>query len=163
MGKEPDVRNRALDRAQLLAPCVEKGAPGHLDEHSRAMLEARLIVVPVAVEVLQLAKQRGHGRGAARQDRTEPETSHYDRGSPTRNTFRIRGQFADENSALYTDAATVGPKVEIGTSGWAMRIKDWERDLARIYLYFKNDQAGFATKNAQQLQALVANRTGSNS
>jgi uncharacterized protein YecE (DUF72 family) len=38
---------------------------------------------------------------------------------------------------------------------WAARIRKWERDLRAIYVYFDNDQQGFAVKNAQELQEMV--------
>jgi uncharacterized protein YecE (DUF72 family) len=31
---------------------------------------------------------------------------------------------------------------------WARRIHDWQRDLRAVYLYFDNDQAGYAVQNA---------------
>jgi uncharacterized protein YecE (DUF72 family) len=44
---------------------------------------------------------------------------------------------------------------------WAHRIREWQRDLKVIYVYFDNDQEGFAAKNALALKRLVGNRDGS--
>jgi len=39
--------------------------------------------------------------------------------------------------------------------GWARRIRSW-KDLKRVYVYFDNDQAGYAPGNALELKALLA-------
>lgn len=39
---------------------------------------------------------------------------------------------------------------------WAFRIRGWRRALAAVYVYFDNDQAGYAVKNATELKALLA-------
>ncbi|HZQ69619.1 MAG TPA: DUF72 domain-containing protein [Terriglobales bacterium] len=41
---------------------------------------------------------------------------------------------------------------------WASRIEGWGTSLAAIYLYFNNDQGGFAVRNAQTLQGFVGLR-----
>ena len=38
---------------------------------------------------------------------------------------------------------------------WAQRIGDWRKDRVAVYVYFDNDQAGFAAKNAAELKRLV--------
>jgi uncharacterized protein YecE (DUF72 family) len=38
---------------------------------------------------------------------------------------------------------------------WAKRIRKWQRELKAIYLYFDNDQAGYAAQNALTLRQLV--------
>lgn len=38
---------------------------------------------------------------------------------------------------------------------WARRIEDWASRLKAIYIYFDNDQAGYAAKNALQLREMV--------
>jgi uncharacterized protein YecE (DUF72 family) len=38
---------------------------------------------------------------------------------------------------------------------WATKIQGWSRRLREIYLYFDNDQAGYAAQNALQLKQLV--------
>lgn len=38
---------------------------------------------------------------------------------------------------------------------WAGRIGDWRSQLRAVYVYFDNDQAGFAPKNALELAGLV--------
>jgi uncharacterized protein YecE (DUF72 family) len=39
---------------------------------------------------------------------------------------------------------------------WADRIRKWMQDLRGIYVYFDNDQYGFAVKNAQTLLDMVS-------
>lgn len=39
---------------------------------------------------------------------------------------------------------------------WAEQIKEWESRLRAVYVYFDNDQAGFAAHNAIRLKQLVA-------
>jgi uncharacterized protein YecE (DUF72 family) len=41
---------------------------------------------------------------------------------------------------------------------WARRIAEWQKNLRHIFLYFDNDQAGFAPKNALELKSLVAEK-----
>lgn len=38
---------------------------------------------------------------------------------------------------------------------WAKQIAEWANDLAAIYIYFDNDQAGYAARNALELKRLV--------
>ena len=38
---------------------------------------------------------------------------------------------------------------------WATRIKTWRKTLKHIFIYFDNDQAGFAAKNAMELKRMV--------
>jgi uncharacterized protein YecE (DUF72 family) len=38
---------------------------------------------------------------------------------------------------------------------WANRITDWREKLDAVYVYFDNDQAGYAAKNAEELKDLV--------
>jgi uncharacterized protein YecE (DUF72 family) len=38
---------------------------------------------------------------------------------------------------------------------WAKRIADWRRTLNHVFVYFDNDQAGFAAKNALELKQMV--------
>jgi uncharacterized protein YecE (DUF72 family) len=38
---------------------------------------------------------------------------------------------------------------------WAARIRAWQRDLRAVYIYFDNDQAGFAIRNALGLKELI--------
>lgn len=39
---------------------------------------------------------------------------------------------------------------------WAERALEWDNDLRAVYIYFDNDQAGFASENALALKRLVA-------
>ena len=38
---------------------------------------------------------------------------------------------------------------------WAKRIENWGRELKHIFVYFDNDQAGFAPKNALELKRMI--------
>jgi uncharacterized protein YecE (DUF72 family) len=38
---------------------------------------------------------------------------------------------------------------------WANRITAWRNDLRAVYVYFDNDQAGYAAKNAEELKQLL--------
>jgi uncharacterized protein YecE (DUF72 family) len=44
---------------------------------------------------------------------------------------------------------------------WADRIRGWERELRGIYVYFDNDQAGFAVENALELKRRTGERVAS--
>jgi uncharacterized protein YecE (DUF72 family) len=39
---------------------------------------------------------------------------------------------------------------------WARQIRDWQKDLRAVYVYFDNDQAAYAVENARELNRLVA-------
>lgn len=41
---------------------------------------------------------------------------------------------------------------------WAERIEHWSRQLKAVYVYFDNDDSGFAARNALELKKLVASR-----
>lgn len=41
---------------------------------------------------------------------------------------------------------------------WAKRIETWQKELKHIFVYFDNDQAGFAAKNALELRKMVLGR-----
>ena len=38
---------------------------------------------------------------------------------------------------------------------WARRIEAWRRKLGHVFVYFDNDQAGFAPKNALELKKMI--------
>lgn len=38
---------------------------------------------------------------------------------------------------------------------WAKRIEKWRRELKHVFVYFDNDQAAFAAKNARELKEMV--------
>ncbi len=42
---------------------------------------------------------------------------------------------------------------------WADRIAEWRRELKAVYVYFDNDDSGYAARNALELKELVACRT----
>jgi uncharacterized protein YecE (DUF72 family) len=39
--------------------------------------------------------------------------------------------------------------------GWAKRIEQWQKQLRDIFVYFDNDQAGFAAKNSLELNRMI--------
>jgi uncharacterized protein YecE (DUF72 family) len=38
---------------------------------------------------------------------------------------------------------------------WALQVKAWARDLKAVYIYFDNDQAGYAPRNALTLRKMI--------
>jgi uncharacterized protein YecE (DUF72 family) len=38
---------------------------------------------------------------------------------------------------------------------WSKQVEEWAKDLASIYIYFDNDQAGYAARNALELRRLI--------
>jgi len=38
---------------------------------------------------------------------------------------------------------------------WSKQVEDWAKNLAAIYIYFDNDQAGYAARNASTLKQMV--------
>jgi uncharacterized protein YecE (DUF72 family) len=44
---------------------------------------------------------------------------------------------------------------------WAQRIAEWQRHLQKVFVYFDNDQAGFAARNAMELKSLVSQQESS--
>lgn len=38
---------------------------------------------------------------------------------------------------------------------WAEQVKDWQRELAEVYIYFNNDIGGHAVRNAKQLREMI--------
>jgi uncharacterized protein YecE (DUF72 family) len=38
---------------------------------------------------------------------------------------------------------------------WARRIKDWQKELVEVYVYFNNDIGGHAVRNANQLREMI--------
>jgi uncharacterized protein YecE (DUF72 family) len=40
--------------------------------------------------------------------------------------------------------------------GWAERIRQWSGTLRSLYVYFDNDQAGYAAHNALELKRLTS-------
>lgn len=43
---------------------------------------------------------------------------------------------------------------------WARQILDWEKTLRAAYIYFDNDQAGYAAENARRLKCFVGEAAG---
>jgi uncharacterized protein YecE (DUF72 family) len=43
---------------------------------------------------------------------------------------------------------------------WARRIEEWSATLKAIYIYFDNDQAGYAAQNALELKKMVLGQSG---
>lgn len=54
------------------------------------------------------------------------------------------------------DGAYQGSYSESALREWADRIREWQDKLRAIYIYFDNDQAGYAPKNALELAKLSA-------
>jgi uncharacterized protein YecE (DUF72 family) len=48
-----------------------------------------------------------------------------------------------------------GSYADAQLAAWADRIRAWDRELRAVYLYFDNDQAGYAVRNALTLKRLV--------
>ena len=44
---------------------------------------------------------------------------------------------------------------EIRLSQWHRQIEDWSRELKAVYVYFDNDQSGFAAQNALTLRKMI--------
>lgn len=59
---------------------------------------------------------------------------------------RLHGPGAGKYEGRYTET-------QIGQ--WAQQISDWSKRLKAIYVYFDNDQAGYAAANALRLKELV--------
>lgn len=59
---------------------------------------------------------------------------------------RLHGPAAGKYQGSYSDEAL---------RSWARRISAWARELKAIYLYFDNDQAGYAAQNALTLKQMV--------
>jgi len=78
--------------------------------------------------------------------------------------FEIAGMFSGlELTANFTYVRLHGPEgaYQGKYSGralreWAERALAWDRDLRAVYIYFDNDQAGYAAENALELKRLVA-------
>ena len=49
-----------------------------------------------------------------------------------------------------------GSYTDNALSQWAKRIYNWRREQKSVYIYFDNDQAGYAAENASKLKTLVA-------
>jgi uncharacterized protein YecE (DUF72 family) len=52
-------------------------------------------------------------------------------------------------------AAYTGSYSPEALTTWADRLRAWQRELRAAYVYFDNDQAGFAAQNALELRRLV--------
>jgi uncharacterized protein YecE (DUF72 family) len=42
---------------------------------------------------------------------------------------------------------------------WARQIEEWAQHLKAVYVYFDNDQAGYAAGNAMRLKEILGSRT----
>lgn len=49
-----------------------------------------------------------------------------------------------------------GSYSEAALVGWSIRIREWTRQLKAVYVYFDNDDSGYAAANALRLKALLA-------
>jgi uncharacterized protein YecE (DUF72 family) len=59
---------------------------------------------------------------------------------------RLHGPTPNKYQGSYPDATL---------RAWAKRIEEWSRTLKSVYVYFDNDQAGYAAENALRLRELV--------
>jgi len=59
---------------------------------------------------------------------------------------RLHGPTNDKYQGSYTDAQL---------QAWSKRIREWSKSLQAIYVYFDNDQSGYAAQNALTLNRLV--------
>jgi len=55
-----------------------------------------------------------------------------------------------------TDRAYEGSYTTAQLRQWARRIKDWRGSLEAVYVYFDNDDSGYAPRNALKLKELLA-------
>jgi uncharacterized protein YecE (DUF72 family) len=77
--------------------------------------------------------------------------------------FEIAGAFSGlEITANFTYVRLHGPGGAYQGSyshsalgKWSERIGTWRRDLRAVYVYFDNDQAGYAVKNARELRDML--------
>src|SRR5262245_11754068 len=59
---------------------------------------------------------------------------------------RLHGPAAGKYQGCYSDTRL---------AEWARQIEKWARELEAIYVYFDNDQAGYAANNALTLKKMV--------
>jgi uncharacterized protein YecE (DUF72 family) len=77
--------------------------------------------------------------------------------------FEIAGEFSGlEVTANFTYVRLHGPGGAYQGSyphatlhKWAERIGAWRKDLGGVYVYFDNDQAGYAVQNARELRGIL--------
>ena len=60
------------------------------------------------------------------------------------------GKKGSSGLAKYQESYSVGR-----LRRWSRQIQRWEKSLAAIYIYFDNDQAGHAARNALTLKLMV--------
>ena len=53
-----------------------------------------------------------------------------------------------------------GSYTDVALKGWARRIKQWANRLDAVYVYFDNDDSGYAPRDALRLKGLVEKRQG---
>ena len=78
--------------------------------------------------------------------------------------FEIAGMFSGiEITADFTYVRLHGPGgayqglySDAVLGRWAAQIREWQRGLRAVYIYFDNDRAGYAAKNALALKAMLA-------
>jgi uncharacterized protein YecE (DUF72 family) len=78
--------------------------------------------------------------------------------------FEIAGMFSGiEITADFTYVRLHGPGgayqgsySEAVLRKWAAQVREWERDLRAVYIYFDNDQGGYAAQNALALKRIAA-------
>jgi uncharacterized protein YecE (DUF72 family) len=55
-----------------------------------------------------------------------------------------------------TDRAYQGSYTDAALAGWVKRIAEWSADVRAVYVYFDNDQAGYAVRDALRLKRGLA-------
>ena len=63
--------------------------------------------------------------------------------------IRLHGPTQFKYQGSYTDAQL---------AEWSARIRSWKRKMKAIYVYFDNDDSGYAVDNALTLKRLVKRR-----
>ena len=63
---------------------------------------------------------------------------------------RLHGPAAGKYQGSYSEEAL---------RGWASRISAWASELKAVYVYFDNDQAGYAAQNALKLKEMVMGKS----
>ncbi len=66
---------------------------------------------------------------------------------------RLHGPAAGKYQGSYSDERL---------NEWAKRIRDWAKSLKAVYIYFDNDQAGYAAQNALKLKRMVSRHAARN-
>ena len=72
-----------------------------------------------------------------------------------RSPIRLTADFAYVRLHGPTDKAYQGSYSRAALRVWSERIRKWRSELKSIYVYFDNDQSGYAVQDALRLKQLV--------